>query len=82
MTHPTIAEMASHFASSVSKWAEGGFAVVSNDDYKARHSACESCSEYVKVRGLWHGCRLCGCSRFRLFLETEVCQLGKWPFLK
>lgn len=78
---PTLAELASTFASAVSGWAAAGFPVTVEAVYAERAGACSRCEYWQEAARLGLGkCTApgCGCTRLKRWLATERCVLGKW----
>lgn len=75
---PSIAEMAANFTGAMARIALEGFEFVGEGQYSSRLAECQRCPQYRIILGLYHGCRLCGCSRLKLHFTTERCPLGKW----
>ena len=73
---PSLAEMALSFEAAMKRWKAAGFPVVSQADYRERATVCEGCKNWRP--GIFAGCRLCRCSKLKLWLGTEGCRLGKW----
>ena len=79
---PSVADLARNFATATAKWADAGFPVAGSALYDARTAICEACD-------LWDaGARLglgkcnhpdCGCTKFKRWMKTERCPLGRWP---
>lgn len=81
LPEPTIAELASNFAMATARWAAAGFVVVNPADYAARSAVCQACEFWDDSARLGLGkCRhtQCGCTRFKRWLATEKCPMGKW----
>lgn len=63
---------------------EGDPLFVTKEVRAARKSICASCEYWSSMGNLGFGeCRhpQCGCTRFKQFLATETCPMGKWPEL-
>ena len=78
---PTALELASNFASAVARWAAAGFQVASREAYDGRTAACAACEFWDGSARLGLGkCahKKCGCTRFKRWLASERCPLGKW----
>lgn len=73
MKLPDLPEMIHNFAAAASLWAACGFPVVDWDTLALRKLRCDTCPE-------WSGftCRKCGCTRLKIWLQTEKCPLKKW----
>lgn len=82
IVEPTVGQMAENFVGAVSQWSKAGFPVVSEEVWRARAAVCEGCEYWDGAARFGLGkCRhkKCGCTRFKRFLATEKCPLGKWP---
>jgi len=76
---PTVGQMAANFAGAMIGWIKAGFPVVSEDQFRARQAACNSCDDWDGLARLGLGkCRLCGCTRWKPWLATSRCKAGKW----
>lgn len=78
---PTVAELAQNFASALARWANAGFAVADQATHADRMAVCRACSHWEGGARLGLGaCRApgCGCTRFKHWLASEKCPLGKW----
>lgn len=82
LAEPTLADLASNFATAVQKWAAGGFNTVTKEDYGSRAAVCAVCEFWDgSARAGLGKCNApgCGCTRLKRWLATERCPLGKWP---
>jgi len=78
--HPTAIDMVTNFAKAMSKWAKAGFATVDEPRFNERMKTCRACDRWDGTANAGLGkCRACGCTRLKLWLETETCPLDKWP---
>ena len=76
---PTLLELANNFKGATTVWAKAGFPISTEEEYQRRHKVCNGC-------GLWDSnafggvgkCGACGCSGFKLWLDTAHCPLGLW----
>jgi hypothetical protein len=78
---PTASELAANFAGAMARWSSAGFAIVDERTYAARAAICEACPHWdARARlGLGKCCAPgCGCTKFKRWLATEKCPLGKW----
>lgn len=81
IAEPSILELTKNFAGAMAKWILAGFKCVSEEIYKARRAACDSCPLWDgAARGGWGKCqhKKCGCTKYKLLLATEKCPDGKW----
>lgn len=79
---PSPLEMARNFAGAMERWAKAGFETVDRETHGQRMAICASCPHWDgKARFGLGKCRApgCGCSRFKHWLASESCPLGKWP---
>jgi len=79
---PTPAELATNFAAAMHRWASSGFSTVSSELYAGRAAVCAGCDQWDASARFGLGkCNApgCGCTRFKQWLATERCPLGKWP---
>lgn len=72
-----LLDLAANFSVAVAAWAAAGFPTVNGPTYQARLAICEGCAAWSRLK-LYARCRLCGCSRLKLWLRTAICKLGKW----
>lgn len=82
IAEPTLAELAGNFGTAMARWSAAGFATVTEQTYQDRARVCESCVHWNGTARLGLGiCKApgCGCTRFKRWLATERCPLGKWP---
>lgn len=78
---PGIADLVQNFAGAIGRWASAGFPVVSEEVFQARLAECRRCDFWDEVARLGLGeCnhQNCGCTRFKLWVQTEICPLGNW----
>lgn len=80
---PTIAQMAENFGGAVSRWIEGGYSVVSREEFDRRLTLCRACPFWdEKARFGMGKCNhpACGCTKGKMWLATERCPLSppKW----
>jgi hypothetical protein len=79
---PTLAELATNFGGALARWSAAGFPVVTPEEYGARSAICDACDHWDGAARFGAGkCNApgCGCTRFKRWLSTEQCKLGKWP---
>jgi len=76
---PNLLELADNFAGATSIWAKAGFPIADRDEYERRHEICKGCEMWSPnaFQGVGR-CGACGCSGFKLWLETSHCPIGKW----
>ena len=82
LVEPTVTELAGNFVEAIRKWALSGFPVASEEIYAERAAICGQCEFWDGAARAGLGqCTApgCGCTRFKRFLATERCPLGKWP---
>lgn len=72
-TMPGISEMVGNFAKAIGEWAGKGFPVVSNEQFTSRYDVCRACENWTGYR-----CKICGCTKMKLWLETEKCPERRW----
>lgn len=80
---PSPLEMAQNFGKALSKWAAAGFETVDRETYDLRMQTCRECPHWDGAARFGLGkCRApgCGCSKFKHWLATEKCPLGKWKW--
>jgi hypothetical protein len=71
---PGVFDMAASFASSIARFAAGGFRTVQADILEQRLAVCRGCEQHHKGN-----CHLCGCFvEAKARLPHEVCPAGKW----
>ena len=77
---PTVSELARNLTIATAKWVASGFKVTSQTQYAARVAACDACPKWDSSARFGLGkCQACGCTRFKRWLASEKCPLGKWP---
>jgi len=84
IAEPSIADLASNFATAISRWTAAGFSTVTREQYDARAAVCDACEYWDGNARLGLGkCGApgCGCTAMKRWLSTEKCPLGKWPSL-
>lgn len=75
---PTILQMVSNFATSITRWAKEGFPTVDEATFNARVAKCAQCPHQKgwSTIGIMR-CRLCGCANgtksLKLTMATEKC---------
>lgn len=76
---PSLLELANNFTSATAEWAASGFPIASEDEFVRRHKVCGECEFWDSnaFQGVGR-CGICGCSGFKLWLETSNCPIGKW----
>lgn len=78
---PTALEMTTNFAGAMLRWSLSGFQTVTREQYDARIAVCNTCPHWDAAarKGLGK-CSApgCGCSKFKHWLVTEKCPIGKW----
>ena len=80
-SEPTISEMLLNFSGAIGSWVGAGLPVVSREQWAARMAVCDTCQHWDSAARLGLGrCGApgCGCTRFKHWLATEKCPLGKW----
>lgn len=76
---PSMIAKAGKLAVALSRWAKSGFKVRSEAECEAILQQCRQCNHYAGENGVLRvACRLCGCSRKKVAMRTEVCPAGKW----
>ncbi len=78
---PGIAKMSANFATAMSKWARSGFKKVEEEEYERRFEICMACEHWDGAARAGMGkCRICGCTKAKLWLATSSCPLQppKW----
>jgi hypothetical protein len=82
---PTLAELARNFLAAISSWSAAGFPLRTEAETIRILTVCKGSADGVQPAcPEWLGdamiprCRKCGCSRLKLWLETEQCPLKKW----
>lgn len=73
-TPPSLITKAGTFAVALGRWAKSGFKVRSAEEAEAVLNICRACPHYAGETGLLKvACRVCGCSRKKVFLASEHC---------
>lgn len=78
---PSLLDLVTNFAGSVSNWAKAGFPVTSEEEYNTRMAICKGCpywKENILSIDTLGKCKLCGCRGFKPWLKTEVCPVSNW----
>lgn len=64
---------------SLKAWAKSGFKTVSKKEIDARLAICRKCEFWQEDGNFSLGrCEKCGCTKYKLYLKTESCPIGKW----
>lgn len=72
-------EPAKSFYQSVAKWAKSGFKTASKEKIDERLTVCRGCEFWQESGNYSLGrCEKCGCTKYKLYLATESCPIGKW----
>ncbi len=72
---PTPMELIKGFTKSIITWSEDGFKVVPEEILKKRKEICMSCARWnSKAYGGIGNCRICGCTKLKLYLPSERCK--------
>ena len=72
---PGVLGMAASFATSMAKFAAGGFKTVDPGVHRVRVEQCGPCEHRRESR-----CQLCGCFiDKKAWLPHEDCPIGRWP---
>jgi hypothetical protein len=82
IAEPRPIELVENFAGAMARWAGAGFKTATREQYDSRMVICGHCPHWDgKARFGLGICRApgCGCSRFKQWLASERCPLGKWP---
>jgi len=78
---PTIAEMSKNFTKAIVEWSKAGLPVVAKRVFDQRLKACNDCEYWDSAARMGAGkCNKCGCTVFKLWMETTQCPLTppKW----
>lgn len=78
---PSWSTLIANFATESRKWARSGFRMASKGELRRRQKICLPCKQWDSTRwGNTGGCRMCGCTRMKLFWATTSCPLNppKW----
>lgn len=76
---PSNLKMLQNFTRASFRWVKSGFKIADEETFGRRKSICDSCQYWnAKARMGMGKCLKCGCSSFKLKLETEKCPIGKW----
>ena len=78
---PSKHDLISNFSVAVSKWIAAGFPILKENDFKERFKICSNCEFWNSSARFNLGkCNhnKCGCTKFKLWMETESCPIGKW----
>lgn len=64
---------------SMKNWAKSGFKRVKMAELDRRLAICRGC-EFWQENGNYSlgRCDKCGCTKYKLYLATESCPIGKW----
>lgn len=77
---PSLPERMASFARSAISWIANGAKVVDFKTYDDRIQTCRACDRWSGEVYFGLGrCGKCGCSGLKLYMDTEVCPLNKWP---
>ena len=78
---PSAADLLVNFSSAVAQWSAAGFPVATRQTFEERSAVCSACEFWDGSARLGLGkCKhkKCGCTRFKRWLASERCPLGKW----
>jgi hypothetical protein len=78
----SLPKKARRLGAALVRWTRGGWALAERRARAGRRAACLACPYWRSGGNLGMGeCTApgCGCSRFKRWLATERCPLGKWP---
>lgn len=79
LPEPTFTELAENFSKATAAWTASGFKIVGEQEYQSRGAICEQCPKWDGAARFGLGkCRLCGCTKMKLWLATSKCPLEKW----
>ena len=61
------------------KWAKNGFPIADKQLLDSRERICALCEYWSSNAYAGLGkCTVCGCTKYKLKLQTEKCPKGKW----
>lgn len=78
---PKFLDLVLNFSKAVTNWAQAGFPITEEDEYKKRIDTCKKCpfwKENILDLDVFGKCSICGCSGFKPWLKTEFCPKDKW----
>lgn len=76
---PGMMEMTKNVLGAAKRFVDGGFSMVSDDEYKRRMELCAPCEFWNPSARMGMGkCLKCGCTSAKLRFATEKCPLNKW----
>lgn len=78
---PSLLDMAKNFKKSTINWIKSGFKIVSKNQFNKRLKICRKCEKWDEDVRLGLGkCKAqgCGCTKLKLWLQSENCPLHKW----
>lgn len=76
---PGMLEMAKNAIGAAKRFAQSGFAMASDEEFKRRMEICVSCEFWDSAARMGIGkCAKCGCTSSKLRLASEKCPLEKW----
>jgi hypothetical protein len=76
---PTLVELARNFGGSVRRWVSAGFPVAKAVEFDERLKVCQMCESWDATGNVGAGkCKVCKCTKIKLWMATEKCPKGKW----
>lgn len=79
LPEPSLSEMGANLSEALAEWARAGFTVASMVEISRRREICLACEHWRPLARMGLGkCLICGCCRFKWWLASEQCPLGKW----
>ncbi len=70
---PSIVDKALSLSKALAKWAVEGFPVVPQEIYNQREAICLQCPHHTEKKGVYTGCKICGCRKQKIALSTSKC---------
>jgi len=76
---PTLAQKIVNLARAMTQFASSGFKLAEPEKVNSRKETCEVCYYYAGSSSIMKvGCRKCGCSGIKLYMDSEKCPDGRW----
>ena len=78
---PKISDLVTNFSTAITKWVSAGFPTLDENEFTDRYKICSSCKFWDESARFNLGkCKhtKCGCTKFKIWMRTEKCPIGKW----
>lgn len=78
---PKISDLLFNFSNAITKWSSAGFPISNENEFMDRYKICSNCEFWdASARFNLGKCKhkKCGCTKFKIWMKTEKCPMGKW----